>query len=755
MSSIHLNCLIRFSHGASGTGGIFRIIHANLSIDRLWAIRVSNLDGSSVSYYRRPYDFSILAVESMLSEALAEFVADETPKLWLMSDGQIEARYGKRGDDGQCVQLVRRDRDWHVIEGLVKNYTFHELLERGLYRSVIHQRALEVGCRPKSVASALHRYWAGSCNKNALLAKFDRCGGAGKIRKQEKKLGRPNVFVRQHMIDRAGYCLCDDDRSQLAFGWENYVRPGVTVQSAYLRTMEVFYRQPEVSPSAGVAPLLKEPHDRPTIRQFRYWGSRGDRERSAVRLQMDQGDFERAHRALHGTARDGVDCVGQLAYCDATTNDVHLMSAISRTKVVGTAHRIVIVDTVTGLIAGLNCGFDAPSAQTALSAVANAALDKVDFCARFGIDIVSEEWPAIAFLRYLSDNGELRNQQSIDSIPGIGGTLEFVPVFRPEQKSIVESIHHVLHKKLDHKLPGTTRGQLRKRGQRHPALSACLTYFEYMRLLIRRILHYNNEERVTQLLTTEMRRDGVVPTRLNIYRWCQQNGYGAAVPPSADMVRAHLLPVLPAVLTGRGIFLLRTDRGAKAEHIKGARFVGSVLKDRGMMELARRNHTRVEVRGDPQDLRRVWLVMDGVHELLNVATDPLAAREWTLKDHLSVQDEDLLDSNLDIGRRTQREVELDTGMFAEVGEAQLAKRAEMERQESRVSMHIQIADMRANRRAERKLSTGLPAMKSQVTDVPPLYVSGSSLLPPADGEEDLLSVAHEALRRFNKTRSSP
>lgn len=752
MNSIHLNCLIRLSHGASSAGGVFRIIHANPSIDRLWAIKVSNPDGSSVSYCRRPYDFSILAVESMLSESLAELVADETPKLWLMSDGQINSRYGNRGDGSQCAQLVRRDRDWRLIEGLVKNYTLHELLERGLYRGLIHQRALEVGCRPKSVASALHRFWAGSCNKNALLPRFDRCGGAGKTRKQEKKLGRPNVFVRQHMFDRAGYCLREEDRSQLAFGWENYVRPGVTVQSAYLRTMEVFYRQPDESPSAGVAPILKEPHDRPTIRQFRYWGSRGDSERSAVRLQMDQGDFERVHRALHGTARDGVDCVGQLAYCDATTNDVHLLSAISRTRVVGTAHRIVIVDTVTGLIAGLNCGFDAPSAQTALSAVANAALDKVDFCARFGIGIVSEDWPAIAFLRYLSDNGELRNQQSIDSIPGIGGTLEFVPVFRPELKSIVESIHHVLHKKLDHKLLGTTRGQLRKRGQRHPALSACLTYFEYMRLLIRRILHYNNEERVPQLLTTEMRRDGVVPTRLNMYRWCQQNGYGAAVPPSADMVRAHLLPVLPAVLTGRGIFLLRTDRGAKAEHIKGARFVGSVLKERGMMELARRNHVRIDVHGDPQDLRRVWLVLDGVHELLNVAADPLATREWTIKDHLSVQDEDLLDSNLHIGKGTQREVELDTEMFADVADAQLAKRAETGRQGSRVPIHKQIADMRANRRAERKLATTLPASKSQVTDVPQSYVPGSNLLPPASNGEDLLSPAHAALRRFNKTR---
>lgn len=688
----------------------------------------------------------------MLREALAEFVVDESPKSWLMSDDQIKERYGKRRDDGQCVRLVRRDRDWRVIEGLVKNYTLHELLERGLYRSAIYQRALEIGCKPKSVALALHRYWAGSSNKNALLPRFDKCGGGGKTRKQEKKLGRPNVFVRQDMVDRAGYCLSDNDCSQLAFGWENFVRPGVTVQSAYLRTMEVFYRRADESPRAGVVPILKEPHNRPTIRQFRYWGSRGDSERSAVRLQMSQGDFERGHRALHGTARDGIDCVGQLAYCDATTNDVHLLSAISRTRVVGTAHRIVIVDTVTGLIAGLHCGFDAPSAQTALSAVANAALDKVDFCARFGIDITSDKWPAIVFLRYLSDNGELRNQQSIDSIPGIGGTLEFVPVFRPELKSIVESIHHVLHKKLDHKLPGTTRGQLRRRGQRHPALSACLTYFEYMRLLIRQILHYNNEERVPQLLTTEMRRDGVVPTRLNVYRWRQQNGYGAALPPPTDMIRAHLLPVLPAVLTGRGIFLLRGDRGAKAEHIKGARFVGNVLKERGMMELARRNHVRIDVRGDPQDLRRVWLVMDGLHELLNVAADPLATREWTIKDHLSVQEEDLLDSNLHIGKDAQREVELDTEMFADVADAQVAKRAETGRQGSRVPMHKQIADMRANRRAERKLATTLPASISQVTDVPQSYVPGANLLPPASSGEDLLSPAHAALRRFNKSR---
>lgn len=161
-------------------------------------------------------------------------------------------------------------------------------------------------------------------------------------------------------------------------------------------------------------------------------------------------------------------------------------------------------------------------------------------------------WPAVAFTRYLADNGEFRAQASILPIAAFGSTLEFAPVGRADMKGPVESSHHVVQVRLDHKIDGTTRGKRPDRGEDAPALNAAMTYFEYMRHLIRRILHHNNVERCEHLLTTEMRRDGVCPTRTSIYQWCVENGYVAGVPPSSDIVRAHLLPAMPAILTGSG-----------------------------------------------------------------------------------------------------------------------------------------------------------------------------------------------------------
>lgn len=247
-----------------------------------------------------------------------------------------------------------------LLAPILSQYTTFALLEGGLYHHALDQRARELGVRVKAVASLLHLYWAGACIMNALLPRYYNSGAKGQIRVQRKKLGAADVAARSGVAHVADFVITQEDREKLSFGWETFLRPGQTVPSAYLRTMEAFYRASVSVVDGREVPILKEAHERPTIRQFRYWGKGRSEMRSASLLQLRAGEFEKRHRALPGTARDGVHAVGQLAYCDATPNDVHLVSAVSRIRPVGTAHRIFIVDAYTGLWAGLYCGFEPP-----------------------------------------------------------------------------------------------------------------------------------------------------------------------------------------------------------------------------------------------------------------------------------------------------------------------------------------------------------------------------------------------------------
>jgi putative transposase len=755
MNYILANHVLRASSSRAPFDGSYRVILVSRQSDRVWLIQLSRSDQRNICYHRGPRYYSLREIELLVRQSLVDVTEGTIPPEWLLSDAQIQKRYGRSPDAAKCSQLERRDRRWGVIEPITRSYTTFDLLERGRYRQAVAQRARELEVSVKKVAALLHLYWAGAGNMNSLMPRYHNSGAPGKFRVQRKKLGRPNVAVRNSMPELEGFQISEEDREKLRFGWETFVRPGVTVVSAYRRTMEVFYRAGTSAEGDSQVAIFKPAHERPTLRQFRYWGSGGDATKSASYLQLRAGEFEKNHRALPGTARDGVSAVGQVAFCDATPNDLYLVSAASRIRPVGTAHRILIVDAYTGLWPGLYCGFEPPSAETALMAVANAALDKVDFCARFGIEITSDMWPAVSFSRYLCDNGEFRSEASIRAIAGFGSTLEFAPVGRADLKGPVESDHHVLHARLDHKLDGTTQGRRRGRGEDHPALAAALTYFEYMRHLILRILHHNNRERCEHLLTTEMRRDGVVPTRINIYRWCVENGYIAGAPPSPDVVRAHLLPTLPAVLTASGIYLTRPDRGRRVEIVSNARFVGDVLLREGLMMRARARHEHLEVRGDPQDMSHVWLVRDGIHELRNVSHDPQAVREWTLADHLAVQDSDALAAHLAKGDSDQDESNLDSVMFADLDKAKREKQLELERQARRPSKSARVAGIRRNRNDEKdrmrsaNSQAGSDIVKSAVNET-------TSVQPKMETSSygDSTSPTFELLRRFRPKRGS-
>lgn len=759
MNEIQVNLILRTLPEAPFSG-TYRIVLVNRQTDSVWLIAIAPPGAKRQSYQCRPKRHSLGKIEELVRLSQVEVGEGELPAQWLLSDAQIQSRYQRKNSATKSSQLSLRDSRWGVIAPILGEYTTFELLEGGRYHWALVRRAKELGVPVKNVAFPLHLYWAGACSMNALLPRYYNSGAKGKLRVQRQKIGAPNVAVRNGYAGVAGYIVTDDDRKNLRFGWENYLRPGKTVQSAYKTTMEAFYRAGEREKDGWRVPILKPAHKRPTLRQFRYWGEGGRASHSASMLQLSNGEFEKRYRALPGTARDGLQAVAQLAYCDATSTDVHLVSAVSRARPVGIAHRILIVDGYTGLWAGLYCGFDPPSARTALMAVANAALDKVDFCARFDIAITPDMWPAIAFNRYLADNGEFRAEKSIKPITGFGSTLEFAPIGRADLKGPVESSHRVMQSRIDHKLDGTTHGRRRERGEDHPAINGALTYFEYMRLLIRVILHRNNVERCEHLLTTEMRRDCVKPTRASIYQWCLKNGYVGAARPNADMVRAHLFPALPAVLTGHGVYLVRPDRGRRTEYVRGARFDGDVLHKEGLMVRARNNHEEIEVRGDPQDLRKVWLVRDsGVHALGNaLANDPLAIKEWTLADHLAVQDDDALDRQLARGEQEQSVSELDAFRFAETDAANKEKQQEVMRQNKRPSKRALTSNIRQNRTTEKDLMQKASLTGGNVAKLPTVSRENATTTKqaapgePSSAPTNCTTAAVDLIRQFRKRR---
>lgn len=692
---------------------IFRIIHKNQAQDTAWVIRLP-IVGGGAHHVRAPTSLAWSELAKLLVDQKIAKIELSPPAIFMLSDDEIRARYSN--EDGLCPIIDRRNRRYAILERLIESHATGEILERGLATFWVKEQSKLTKRSRAKLYDDLHSYWAGNFSKNALIPDYWRSGAAGKERKQRTKLGRPNAKAKADINANRGYFLSDEDKEKLSYGWRYFLGQGRTRSQAYLETMGIFYSERWEVQNGIQTPILLHSDLRPTPAQFERWGPAGDPRLTASRIQLGEIDWSKKYRGISGSARDGLTAIGMQAVCDTTTNDAYLKSVTSRLKTVGPVNRLLITESRSNLIIGLHCGFDAPSARTFLLAVAHGASSKVDFCARFGVTITEDEWPACAARTYLGDNGEYRNELSRQALDQFGASIDNIPSGQPQFNGVAESKHHLLHARLDHQLDGTTLGQSRRRGKPHPAINACVNYFEYMRELIREILYHNNEEKVPHLLDAEMRRAQVVPTRISIYRWLIERGYVVDFVPDVATLRAHLYPSVPATLTESGVYLLREDQGERSERIPSARYMADCLVELGLLEQARRKgNRRITVRCDPTDPRSVWFQTErGLAELRNIHSDPILYNQATVADLVAMKDED---KNIELenrGGNEQKRMAIVTSRQAMLSQAQAEKQAELKSLAKPMSTSDHYSEIGKNRQDEAaRLATHLSQTSAQ------------------------------------------
>lgn len=137
---------------------------------------------------------------------------------------------------------------------------------------------------------------------------------------------------------------------------------------------------------------LKKEH--PTWHAFRhfFYDKHCHRMARAEISRNGLSNYQRNSRPLFGSAMEWRNRIG--AYqMDETQADIYLVSRLDKKSVAGRPNIYLAVDTATQLIAGIHVGLDAGE-QAVVSCLVNAAMDKVEFCGRFGIEITKDQWPS-------------------------------------------------------------------------------------------------------------------------------------------------------------------------------------------------------------------------------------------------------------------------------------------------------------------------------------------------------------------------
>lgn len=608
-----------------------------------------------------------------------------------------------------------------------------ELAEKASYQAVFQDSARGKGTGTKArvtwsfdervqglvaeLKRLLNQYWAGGSTRGALINFAGNCGGPGKQKKVSgKALGRKSARTKDGQADHESLIISPGSRDEeiITYCLAHYLVREVTVAQAVRRMWTDFYSESIQLDSGETARRFLPPNQRPTRAQFEYRAHLAGPEHAAWRKHLAPNAFERNFRAVMGSATDDIKAVGQRGSIDASPIDLQLVRLVDRLARIGGANRIILVDSMYGYIPGFYLGLEAPSSKTVKLAVHHALNpDKSEWLEGLGLDQDPNDWIPIHFTNLWADNTDLRSDDVMASLAGIGTNVHFVPVRRADRNPMAESGHHIVHRMVDHKMHGSTYGRPRaERGEKSAIDRARHTIIQAIRETARAV-HVHNTMELDIPRPLWMREKGILSTRLHMTRATIERGKVARSLCSFESAHIHLLPRHQGTFTLHGVRLHREDTGHKVCFIEPLVYVSMHPVIVRKVEEARRggkrdpDYFRATFLVDPYAPRRCWYL-----DLMTMQTIALDLKilgiddlelpfEATLYDVVNLMKDDAVEAPVRREAQQQKLAEMEAGQADTKDEADAAYDAALNAVEKKPSKAQHRANRTANREAEK------------------------------------------------------
>lgn len=631
----------------------------------------------------------------------------------------------------------RRDQAWQWIAPLLA--LAEDIFDASVRGPHIARREQETGVHRKYLYRHLRHYWQRGQMKNAVLPNYERCGGPGQRRNAKPvKLGRKSRVEKatQRVI---GIAVTNDVETifKRALRRFHYTKQ-LSLRETYQRMLETDYNRGYEWRRGALAPCIAPPHERPTFRQFEFWQHKYRDHHAQAHLQAREGEhrFNLHHRPLLGSARGTVYGPGAVFQVDAAIANVYLVSTFDRTHIIGQPTLYMVMDVFTTMIVGLAVTLEPPCWLGAMLAMENTLTDKVPYCKQFGIEIDPSEWPCCHMAHaILADRGEFEGYNANQLVSAFGVEMINTPPYRPDWKPIVERNFKLQNDTLIHQLPGAV-AQLRQRGDPDHRLNACLTLYEFQRLLIFSALHHNHEHRLTRYqLEPDMLVDGVEPYPVDLWTWGVQARTGLLTTWPEQAVRLNLLPSSQATVTASGI------------QYGGLHYTYARAVQEGWFSQARARKTwRVPVAYDPRLVNQIYLRSADGRRIERCDLLPVDARfrDWHWHDVQQYLELHKLNTALAEPRQRQALAQLHAHMDAVVEDAiveQAQPITHATTQERRPAKTVRAKHIRAHRAdessAERRKAARKLAGETATTAAVPKTTSRAGYVATPDMLEEL------------------
>ncbi|MCP1311393.1 Mu transposase C-terminal domain-containing protein [Paenibacillus tyrfis] len=584
-------------------------------------------------------------------------------------------------------EIKIRDHAWACIKEIVE-------IEPNIYDSKERYRIIKDLCErtgkgKKFIYKYLRYYWMGGKKENALLPRFRKCGGPGKPKNPKQKMGRSRLTVIVDpelsgvLVDEETRRIFDDfirdvylkvnRRDSVKFTYVEMLKKRFEVETKIVRGVEI--------------PIILPDHQVPSIAQLRYHIRTRYIRRKRLVAREGKVTFDRDFRPLLGSETRRATGPGQIFEIDATVADVYLISSDNVDQIIGRPVVYIVVDVWTHMIVGLYIGFEGPSWLGVTMAIENTAVNKVEFCAEYGIEITEDEWPCRHMPQHFyADRGEMESKKADSLGKALGIKLKNAPPYRADLKGIVEQQFRTLNLTLQPWMPGAVKKEYRKRGGPDYVLDAKLTIKDFTKMVIEMILHRNNYHYMEHYpLDKALSKDNVKPIPRELWNWgMQRDHFLHEVHP--DIVRLNVLEEAKATVSSEGV------------QFEGMYYWCDELVEQGWF--VQGSSAKTVIAFDRRNMNHIYIKLRDGKEFMKCYLLEKSSRfqDLTLEEVEMKRFEEKLQKSLYQSTKNQQDVDLSTRLEKIKKEAE--ERVKAERDPSLTKTERK-ADIRTNRKEER------------------------------------------------------
>ena len=268
--------------------------------------------------------------------------------------------------------------------------------------------------------------------------------------------------------------------------------------------------------------------------------------------------------------------------------------------------------------------------------------NKADYCKKYGIMINQEDWDCDQLPGVMvTDRGMEYCSENFEQLSEIGVTIINLPSYRPELKGVVEKFFDLVQSyyKPFLKGKGVIEPDFQQRGAHDYRMDACLTLDDLKKVLLRCIVHYNSNRRLSSVsYTKEMLDKRIKPYSNELWNYGRKQDGANLISVDQESLRLTLLPRTTGNFSRKGLL-------ANGLRYKRENCTERFLKCENCV-----------VSYDPNDVSKVWLFESGVYlefelierRYIHKSLDEVAEMQQKIKQLQTQGESELLQAEIDL-----------------------------------------------------------------------------------------------------------